>query len=46
MQTLLYGKPGTPMQMLDGVNVRHLSVSRGIAIIHILVNGNTKQLIM
>ncbi|VDK85711.1 unnamed protein product [Litomosoides sigmodontis] len=43
MQTLLDGKPGTAVHMLDDVNLRRLSVSRGIAIIHILVDGNTEQ---
>ncbi|CAG9530516.1 unnamed protein product [Cercopithifilaria johnstoni] len=45
MQTLLDGKPGKPVQIFREANLRHLSVSRGVAIIDILDNGNVKQLI-
>ncbi|KAL3994160.1 putative integral membrane protein [Acanthocheilonema viteae] len=45
MQTLLDGKPGIAVQMLGDVHLHHLSVSRGIAVIHALDDGNTKHLI-
>lgn len=45
MKTLLDGKPGTPMQTFSGIDLRHLSVSHGVAVIHALDDGNAKQLI-
>lgn len=45
MQTLLDGKPGTPVQMFSNVNLRYLSVSRDIVVIHTFEEGNIKQFI-
>uniref|UniRef100_A0A1I8EJH4 Uncharacterized protein n=1 Tax=Wuchereria bancrofti TaxID=6293 RepID=A0A1I8EJH4_WUCBA len=45
MQILLSGKQGTPVQTFEGVNLRYLSVSRDIAVIHTIEGKNAKQLI-
>ncbi|VDN87109.1 unnamed protein product [Brugia pahangi] len=45
MQILLNGKQGTPVQAFEGVNLRYLSVSRDIAVIHTFEEENAKQFI-
>ncbi|VDO37716.1 unnamed protein product [Brugia timori] len=45
MQILLSGKQGTPVQAFEGVNLRYLSVSRDIAVIHTFEEENAKQFI-